>query len=108
MTVGLVACGSKEAAPDETKTPAATEETADKADEANDTATGDVQNYKIGVSIMELTAYTWYQGVIDGGKQWMADNGAADKVNFEFDFEDSRSDVQTMLTNVENMISAKW
>lgn len=34
MTVGLVACGSKEAAPDETKTPAATEETADKADEA--------------------------------------------------------------------------
>ena len=107
MTVGLVACGSKEAAPDETKTPAATEETADKADEANDTATGDVQNYKIGVSIMELTAYTWYQGVIDGCKQWMADNGAADKVNFEFDFEDSRSDVQTMLTNVENMISAK-
>ena len=63
-------------------------------------------NLKIGVSIMELTAYTWYQGVIDGCNQWLADNGEEWGVDIEFTFEDSRSDVQTMLTNVENMVSA--
>lgn len=67
---------------------------------------GDVTSYKIGVSIMELTAYTWYQGVIDGCKDWLEDNGEKYGVDFEYDFEDSSSDVQKMLTNVENMISA--
>ena len=66
----------------------------------------DVTDYKIGVSIMELTAYTWYQGVIDGCKQWLEENGEAKGVNLDFDFEDSRSDVQTMLTNLDNMVAA--
>ncbi|HWR10584.1 MAG TPA: sugar ABC transporter substrate-binding protein [Rectinemataceae bacterium] len=57
----------------------------------------------IGVSIMELTAYTWYLGVIDGCKQWAADNPAA---NFTFQFEDSHSDVQTMLNNIDNLLAA--
>ena len=55
---------------------------------------------------MELTAYTWYQGVVDGCNDWMAANGEKNGVKFEYDFQDSRSDVQTMLTNVENMIAA--
>jgi len=58
---------------------------------------------KIGVSIMELSAYTWYLGVIDGCKQYVIDHPEA---NFEFQFEDSRSDVQTMLNNIENLITA--
>jgi ABC-type sugar transport system substrate-binding protein len=58
---------------------------------------------KIGVSIMELSAYTWYLGVIDGCKNYVKDHPEA---NFEFQFEDSRSDVQTMLNNVENMVTA--
>jgi ABC-type sugar transport system substrate-binding protein len=57
----------------------------------------------IGVSIMELTAYTWYLGVIDGCKQWAADNPQA---NFTFQFEDSHSDVQTMLNNIDNLLAA--
>jgi ABC-type sugar transport system substrate-binding protein len=57
----------------------------------------------IGVSIMELTAYTWYLGVIDGCKQWGADHPEA---NFTFQFEDSHSDVQTMLNNVDNLLQA--
>lgn len=57
---------------------------------------------KIGVSIMELTAYTWYLGVIDGCKQWAAENPDA---NFEFQFNDSRSDVSTMLSNIENLVT---
>jgi ribose transport system substrate-binding protein len=57
----------------------------------------------VGVSIMELTAYTWYLGVIDGCKQWAADHQDA---NFTFQFEDSHSDVQTMLNNVDNLLSA--
>ena len=63
-------------------------------------------NYKVGVSIMELTAYTWYQGVIDGCNQWLEENGEEKGVSLEFDFEDSRSDVQTMLTNLDNMVAA--
>jgi ABC-type sugar transport system substrate-binding protein len=57
---------------------------------------------KIGVSIMELTAYTWYLGVIDGVNQWAKDNPQA---NFVFQFEDSRSDVSTMLNNVDNLLT---
>ncbi len=58
---------------------------------------------KIGVSIMELSAYTWYLGVIDGCNQYVADHPEA---NFEFQFEDSRSDVQTMLNNIDNLVTA--
>ncbi len=58
---------------------------------------------KVGVSIMELSAYTWYLGVIDGCNQYVVDNPEA---NFEFQFEDSRSDVQTMLNNIENLVTA--
>jgi len=58
---------------------------------------------KIGVSIMELTAYTWYLGVIDGCEQYVVDHPEA---NFEFQFEDSHSDVQTMLNNVDNLVTA--
>jgi len=57
----------------------------------------------IGVSIMELTAYTWYLGVIDGCKQWAVDHPDA---NFTFQFEDSHSDVQTMLNNIDNLLAA--
>jgi ABC-type sugar transport system substrate-binding protein len=64
------------------------------------------KTYKIGVSIMELTAYTWYQGVIDGCKQWQKENGDKNGVELKFDFQDSHSDVSTMLTNIENMAAA--
>ena len=57
---------------------------------------------KIGVSIMELSAYTWYLGVIDGCEQWAKDNPEA---NFTFQFEDSRSDVSTMLNNIDALIT---
>jgi len=57
----------------------------------------------VGVSIMELTAYTWYLGVIDGCKQWGVDHPEA---NFTFQFEDSHSDVQTMLNNIDNLLQA--
>lgn len=90
MLLSLVACGSSSSAI-----------SGEKA-EVKDGVT----NYKIGVSILELTAYTWYQGVIDGCKDWVADNGEKYGVNFEFSFEDSHSDVQSMLTKVENMLAA--
>lgn len=64
------------------------------------------KDLKLGVSIMELTAYTWYQGVVDGCNQWLEQNGDEKNVNITFDFEDSRSDVQTMLTNLDNMQAA--
>jgi ABC-type sugar transport system substrate-binding protein len=51
---------------------------------------------------MELTAYTWYLGVIEGCNQWAAENPHA---NFEFHFEDSRSDVPTMLNNIDNLVT---
>lgn len=88
MTLGLSGCGNS----DEEKSKASKE--------------GDTTTYKIGVSIMELTAYTWYQGIVEGCKQWQEENGDTKNVNLEFDFEDSRSDVQTMLTNLENMQAA--
>jgi len=90
----------------ETTTAAAETTAAAAADTTAAAASGSVTNLKIGVSIMELTAYTWYQGVIDGCKNWMTDNGAKDNVNMTFDFEDSHSDVQTMLTNIDNMVAA--
>lgn len=58
---------------------------------------------KIGVSIMELSAYTWYLGVIEGCNKYVADHPEA---KFEFQFEDSHSDVQTMLNNIDNMVTA--
>lgn len=107
MMLGFVGCGSKtEAEPknEVTKEPdKATEEAT--TDTATDTST-EKKSFKIGVSIMELTAYTWYQGVIDGCNKWIADHGNEYGVDMSFTFEDSRSDVQTMLTNVENMVSA--
>ncbi|NLF26452.1 MAG: sugar ABC transporter substrate-binding protein [Clostridiales bacterium] len=57
---------------------------------------------KIGVSIMELTAYTWYLGVIQGCEDWAAEHPEA---GFTFQFEDSRSDVSTMLNNIDNLIT---
>lgn len=57
---------------------------------------------KIGVSIMELSAYTWYLGVKDGCKQWAADHPDA---GFVFQFEDSRSDVSTMLNNIDSLVT---
>ena len=99
MIFALCACGQQATTTTTEAAPAAAE-AAPAAEAAAD------NNYKIGVSIMELTAYTWYQGVIDGCNNWLADNGEACGVNFTFDFEDSRSDTQTMLTNVENMLAA--
>jgi len=57
---------------------------------------------KIGVSIMELSAYTWYLGVEDGCNQWAADHPDA---GFVFQFEDSRSDVSTMLNNIDSLVT---
>lgn len=57
---------------------------------------------KIGVSIMELSAYTWYLGVQDGCLQWAKDNPDA---KFTFQFEDSRSDVSTMLNNIDALVT---
>jgi len=61
-----------------------------------------VAETKVGVSIMELTAYTWYQGVIQGCEKWAEEHPDA---GFEFQFEDSRSDVSTMLNNIENLVT---
>ena len=58
---------------------------------------------KIGVSIMELTAYTWFLGIIDGCNQWAKEHPDA-KITFQF--EDSKSDVSTMLNNIDNLITA--
>ena len=103
MILALCACGQT-AAPATTEAAPAAE--AAPAEEAPAAEADGKAEYKIGVSIMELTAYTWYQGVIDGCNNWLAKNGDNYGVNFTFDFEDSRSDTQTMLTNVENMLAA--
>lgn len=100
MAAGLAGCGNK-ATTESTKQ----EETQEKTETT--ATTKEEKAYKIGVSIMELTAYTWYQGVIDGCNNWQADHGDEYGVKMNFSFEDSRSDVQTMLTNVENMAAAK-
>ena len=63
-------------------------------------ADSEKKDVKLGVSIMELTAYPWFQGVVDGCEQWADENSDKKGVNIKFDFEDSHSDVQTMLTNV--------
>lgn len=91
MVFGLAACSS------------GSDENSDSASNADSSGENDL---KIGVSIMELTAYTWYQGVVDGCNQWADENAADQGLNISFDFEDSRSDVQTMLTNLENMEAA--
>lgn len=89
MLLGMVGCGSSSGETKDSKT-------AKSGDENGN-------NYKIGVSIMELTAYPWFQGVVDGCNQWVEENAEKQGVNIEFAFEDSRSDVQTMLTNLDNM-----
>ena len=61
-----------------------------------------VAETKIGVSIMELTAYTWYLGVIQGCEEWAEEHPDAE---FTFQFEDSRSDVSTMLNNIDNLVT---
>lgn len=111
MVLALAACssGSKSVAQTDAttaETTASGETGPESSTTAADASGGDVTNLKIGVSIMELTAYTWYQGVIDGCQNWVADNGAANKVNMTFDFEDSHSDVATMLNNIDNMVAA--
>jgi ABC-type sugar transport system substrate-binding protein len=57
---------------------------------------------KIGVSIMEMTAYTWFLGAKEGCEKYVKDHPEA---NFVFQFEDSRSDVQTMLNNIDNLVT---
>lgn len=85
-----------------TEASAATPETASAAASAEVSAASGEPTL-IGVSIMELTAYTWFKGVMDGCNNWAADNPDA---NFKFQFEDSHSDVQTMLNNIDNLITA--
>ena len=63
---------------------------------------GAVAETKIGVSIMELTASTWYLGVIQGCEEWAEEHPDAE---FTFQFEDSRSDVSTMLNNIDNLVT---
>ena len=63
---------------------------------------GAVAETKIGVSIMELTGYTWYLGVIQGCEEWAEEHPDAE---FTFQFEDSRSDVSTMLNNIDNLVT---
>lgn len=94
MVLSMAGCagGNKDAKESEKK----------ETEQASDSGSGK-EKLKIGVSIMELTAYTWYQGVVDGCNQWLEENGDKENVDIEFDFEDSRSDVQTMLTNLDNM-----
>lgn len=110
MAMSLVACGSSSEKETETaaEDPATDveEPAADAEEPAEEPAEEEAKDYKIGVSIMELTAYTWYQGVIDGCNGWLEDNGEEYGVNFDFVFEDSRSDVQTMMNNLENMVAA--
>ncbi len=107
LMFSLAGCGSNSEKTSPEPTKPATEGPSDSTPPASPTSdTSKVETYKIGVSIMELTAYTWYQGVVDGCNDWMAANGEKNGVKFEYDFQDSRSDVQTMLTNVENMIAA--
>ena len=69
-------------------------------------ADSEKKDVKLGVSIMELTAYPWFQGVVDGCEQWADENADEKGMNIKFDFEDSHSDVQTMLTNLDNMQAA--
>ena len=66
------------------------------------TMAGALAETKIGVSIMELTAYTWYLGVEQGCQQWADEHPDA---GFTFQFEDSHSDVSTMLNNIDNLIT---
>ncbi|MDI9490676.1 MAG: substrate-binding domain-containing protein [Clostridiaceae bacterium] len=113
MIIGLAACGSgseKEADPGADKVVEDSEKDVSDADEQSEEPEADdtegKKEYKIGVSLFELTAYTWFQGAIDGCHEWLADNGEANNVNFTFTFEDSSSDVQTMLTNIENLVAA--
>lgn len=89
--------GDPETLPEPTQTATEPPGTPSTGDEADD------EPILIGVSIMEMTAYTWFLGVVDGCKQWAADNPEA---NFTFQFEDSASDVQKMLNNIENLITA--
>ncbi len=99
MVLTLASCGgaASSAAP--------AEPAAESKEEAAEPA-AETKEFKIGLSIMELTAYTWFQGVEEGAKQWLADNGAEKGVNLTFQVEDSHSDPQTMLTNVENLCTA--
>ena len=107
MVFALTACAAPAATTQPEAAPAdATTAPADATEAPATDTTAEVKNFKVGVSIMELTAYTWYQGVIDGCNQWMAENGAKNGVNITFTFEDSHSDVATMLNNVENMVAA--
>jgi len=64
------------------------------------------KDFKIGLSIMELTAYTWFQGVEIGAKNYIKDAGDALGVNVTFQVEDSHSDPKTMLDNIENLCTA--
>ena len=121
MIFGLVACGGdkKEDADkkdDKSAEEPAKEEKEEKAEEKAEEPAEDeekaeepaaeTKDYKIGVSLFELTAYTWFQGAIEGCHNWMDDHGEANGVNFTFTFEDSSSDVQTMLNNIENLVAS--
>jgi len=106
MVFALAACATPAATQTNAAPADATTAPADAAEAPAADTTAEVKNFKVGVSIMELTAYTWYQGVIDGCNQWMAENGEKNGVNITFTFEDSHSDVATMLNNVENMVAA--
>jgi len=104
MVAFIVACAQDAPAPAAPAAPEpapAPEDPAPAPDAPADPPPPTDESVKIGVSIMELTAYTWYLGVIEGVEQWGRENPQA---NFEFSFEDSRSDVPTMINNIENLI----
>lgn len=56
----------------------------------------------IGGCIFTLQ-YPWFLGAEDGMKKWAKENPSA---NVKFQFEDSKQDIQTNITNLENMVAA--
>lgn len=96
----FVGCATTDSTPTD-DSPADDTASQDATDDTADDATEDP--VKIGVSIMEMTAYTWFLGARDGCLQWAEDHPEA---NFTFQFEDSASDVSTMLNNIDNLITA--
>ncbi len=81
---------------------AATQE-AVPAEEADDEpATAQGEPILIGGSIFTLQ-YPWFLGAEEGIENWGKDHPEA---NVKFQFEDSKQDIQTNITNLENMVAA--
>lgn len=64
-----------------------------------------METYKVGVSIMGMSKFKWFSGIVDGCVEWNEQRGSELGIRFEFRFLDSHAQSEVMRENLEELVA---